>query len=32
VRERYRPICMRVEGEGVALSKMVCAVSNRALQ
>jgi len=32
VRERYRPICMRVEGEGVALSKMVCAVRNRALQ
>jgi hypothetical protein len=24
VRERYRPICMRVEGEGMALSKMVC--------
>jgi hypothetical protein len=24
VRERYRPICMRVEGEGTALSKMVC--------
>jgi hypothetical protein len=24
VRERYRPVCMRVEGEGMALSKMVC--------
>jgi hypothetical protein len=24
VRERYRPICMRVEGEGMAPSKMVC--------
>ena len=24
VRERYRPGCMRVEGEGMALSKMVC--------
>lgn len=24
VRERYRAICMRVEGEGMALSKMVC--------
>jgi hypothetical protein len=24
VRERYRPVCMRVEGEGMAPSKMVC--------
>ena len=24
VRERYRPLCMRVEGEGMAPSKMVC--------
>jgi hypothetical protein len=24
VREAYRPVCMRVEGEGMALSKMVC--------
>jgi hypothetical protein len=24
VRERYRPVCMRVEGEGMALSRMVC--------
>jgi hypothetical protein len=24
IRERYRPVCMRVEGEGLALSKMVC--------
>jgi len=24
VRERYRPTCMRVEGEGMALSKVVC--------
>ena len=24
VRDRYRPTCMRVEGEGLALSKMVC--------
>ena len=24
VRERYRPVCMRVEGEDSALSKMVC--------
>jgi hypothetical protein len=24
VREQYRPVCMRVEGEGMALSKMVC--------
>jgi hypothetical protein len=24
VRERYRPICMRVEGKGLELSKMVC--------
>jgi hypothetical protein len=24
VRERYRPICMRVEGKGMAPSKMVC--------
>jgi hypothetical protein len=24
VRERYRPICMRVQGEGMALSQMVC--------
>ncbi len=24
VREAYRPVCMRVEGEGKALSKMVC--------
>ena len=24
VRERYRPICMRVEGEGMVPSKMVC--------
>jgi hypothetical protein len=24
VRERYRPVCMRVEGEGMELSKMVC--------
>ena len=24
VRELYRPVCMRVEGEGMALSKMVC--------
>jgi hypothetical protein len=24
VRDRYRPTCMRVEGEGMALSKMVC--------
>ena len=24
VRERYRPVCMRVEGEGTELSKMVC--------
>lgn len=24
VRDRYRPICMRVEGEGMALSRMVC--------
>ena len=24
VRERYRPICMRVEGEGMLPSKMVC--------
>jgi hypothetical protein len=24
VRERYRPICMRVEGEGMTPSKMVC--------
>jgi len=24
VRERYRPTCMRVEGVGLALSKMVC--------
>jgi len=24
VRERYRPVCMRVEGEGMTLSKMVC--------
>ncbi len=24
VRDRYRPICMRVEGAGMALSKMVC--------
>lgn len=24
LREQYRPVCMRVEGEGAALSKMVC--------
>ena len=24
VHERYRPVCMRVEGEGMALSKVVC--------
>ena len=24
VRERYRPICMRVEGKGMELSRMVC--------
>jgi hypothetical protein len=24
VRERYRPVCMRVEGEGMAPSRMVC--------
>ena len=24
VQERYRPTCMRVEGEGMALSKVVC--------
>lgn len=24
IRERYRPVCMRVEGEGMAPSKMVC--------
>jgi hypothetical protein len=24
VREQYRPVCMRVEGEGMAPSKMVC--------
>ena len=24
VRERYRPVCMRVEGEGMTPSKMVC--------
>jgi hypothetical protein len=24
VRERYRPVCMRVEGKGMELSKMVC--------
>ena len=24
VRERYRPVCMRVEGAGMELSKMVC--------
>jgi hypothetical protein len=24
VRDRYRPTCMRVEGEGLALSKVVC--------
>jgi len=24
VRERYRPVCMRVEGEGMAPSQMVC--------
>ena len=24
VRDRYRPTCMRVEGEGEELSKMVC--------
>jgi hypothetical protein len=24
VRERYRPVCMRVEGEGMALSRVVC--------
>jgi hypothetical protein len=24
VRERYRPVCMRVEGEGMELSRMVC--------
>jgi hypothetical protein len=24
VRDRYRPVCMRVEGEGMAPSKMVC--------
>ncbi|MEO8308454.1 MAG: hypothetical protein ABI616_10510 [Pseudomonadota bacterium] len=24
IRERYRPTCMRVEGEGAALSKVVC--------
>jgi len=24
VREAYRPVCMRVEGDGMALSKMVC--------
>ena len=24
VRDRYRPTCMRVEGEGMALSKVVC--------
>lgn len=24
VRDRYRPVCMRIEGEGMALSKVVC--------
>ena len=24
IRDRYRPVCMRVEGEGMAPSKMVC--------
>jgi hypothetical protein len=24
VRDRYRPTCMRVEGEGLAPSKVVC--------
>jgi len=24
IRDRYRPVCMRVEGEGTAPSKMVC--------
>jgi hypothetical protein len=29
VRERYRPICMRVEGEGMAPSKMVCRIPDK---
>ena len=29
VRERYRPICMRVEGEGMAPSKMMCRVPGK---
>jgi hypothetical protein len=29
VRERYRPICMRVEGEGMAPSKMVCRLPDK---
>ena len=28
VHERYRPVCMRVEGEGMAPSKMVCGLKN----
>lgn len=28
VREQYRPVCMRIEGEGMALSKVVCGRSN----
>lgn len=29
VRERYRPVCMRVEGEGMAPSKMVCRLPDK---
>jgi hypothetical protein len=30
VREQYRPVCMRVEGEGMAPSRMVCGAPDAA--
>lgn len=30
IRDRYRPVCMRVEGKGMALSEMVCSSRPRA--
>jgi hypothetical protein len=30
IRDRYRPVCMRVEGKGMALSEMVCGSRPRA--